>query len=186
MIRSFLLASALLVTSTFPAKAADWRMDAATSRLEFSATFERAAAPGVFREFDARIRIDVDKPAEGRLDVTIVVKSADMNSADVNNAISGPEWFDFARFPKAEFRSAEVRRVSGNRYVARGNLSLKGVQHPVEIPFNWTETGNTARLDGEFVVKRGAFGIGTGEWAATNVIGADVTVRFNVRLRKGG
>jgi polyisoprenoid-binding protein YceI len=39
-------------------------------------------------------------------------------------------------------------------------------------------------MEGEFVVKRGAFGIGTGEWAATRVIGADVKIRFNVRLHK--
>ncbi|MBS0344742.1 MAG: YceI family protein, partial [Proteobacteria bacterium] len=38
--------------------------------------------------------------------------------------------------------------------------------------------------EGTFVVKRGAFGIGTGEWTATNVIGADVNVAFKVRLRK--
>jgi len=41
-------------------------------------------------------------------------------------------------------------------------------------------------MDGEFVVKRGAFGIGTGEWASTSVIGADVTIRFSVRMHKVG
>jgi polyisoprenoid-binding protein YceI len=65
-------------------------------------------------------------------------------------------------------------------------LSLKGVQQPVEVPFTWTETGEAARMEGEFNVKRGAFGIGTGEWATTSVIGADVKVKFSVRLRKGG
>jgi hypothetical protein len=41
-------------------------------------------------------------------------------------------------------------------------------------------------MEGEFTVKRGAFGIGTGEWAASDVIGADVKVKFRVTLRKGG
>jgi polyisoprenoid-binding protein YceI len=104
----------------------------------------------------------------------------------VNKAISGPEWFDYARFPQADFRATDIRRTDANRYVARGTLNLKGVQQPVEVPFTWTETGDVARLDGEFTVKRGAFGIGTGEWAATNVIGADVRLKFNVQLRKGG
>jgi hypothetical protein len=39
-------------------------------------------------------------------------------------------------------------------------------------------------MEGEFTVKRAAFGIGTGEWTATNVIGPDVKVKFRVRLRK--
>jgi polyisoprenoid-binding protein YceI len=156
------------------------------SRLEFVATFEKNAAPGVFKEFDTRLHFDADKPAEGRLDVTIAVKSADMNSADVNTAIAAAEWFDFAKFPRAEFHATEIRRTAAGRYVARGALHLKGVQQAVEVPFTWAETGDAAKMDGEFVVKRSAFGIGTGEWASTSVIGADVTIRFSVRLRKVG
>lgn len=179
------LAVAALVFAA-PAQATDWKMDTGQSRLEFVATFEKTAAPGVFKEFDTRLRFDADKPAEGRLDVTIIVKSADMASADINAAIAGAEWFDFARFPRAEFHAADIRRTAAGRYVARGSLGLKGVQQPVEVPFTWAETGDTARMDGEFVVERGAFGIGTGEWASTRVIGADVTVKFSVRLRKVG
>ena len=55
------------------------------------------------------MRFDADQPAQGRLDVTIVVTSADMNSADVNKAIGGAEWFDFARFPQAEFHATDIR-----------------------------------------------------------------------------
>lgn len=97
MIRPFALAASLLVAAALPAHAAEWRMEAADSRLEFAATFEMAAVPGVFWEFDARMRFEADKPAEGRLEVSIVVKSADMNSADVNKAIAGAEWFDYAQ-----------------------------------------------------------------------------------------
>lgn len=186
MICAVLLAVSLVFAAAHPAHAAKWKMDAAKSRLEFAAAFEGTAAPGVFREFDTRMRFDADKPAEGLLEVTIVVKSADMNSADVNKAISGPEWFDFARFPQANFRATDIRRTDTNRYIARGTLNLKGVQQPVEVPFTWAETGDVVRLDGDLIVKRGAFGIGTGEWAATNVIGADVRIKFNVQLRKGG
>ena len=186
MTRLFLLAAGLLAVAPYPAQAADWKMDAGTSRLEFAATFEKTAAPGVFREFDTRLRFDADKPADDRLDVIIVVKSADMNSAQVNKAISGAEWFDFARFPQAEFHATDIHRTDATRYMARGILSLKGVQQPVAVPFTWTETGDAARMDGEFTVKRGAFGIGTGEWAATSVIGPDVKVKFSVRLRKSG
>jgi len=41
-------------------------------------------------------------------------------------------------------------------------------------------------MEGELTVKRGAFGIGTGEWAAIDVIGADVKVKFKVKWRKAG
>jgi polyisoprenoid-binding protein YceI len=169
-----------------PARAADWKMDAAASLLEFTATFERTAAPGVFRQFDARLRFDADRPAQSSLEVTVAVTSADMRSADVNKAIGGAQWFDFARFPQAQFQSTDIRRLDATRYLARGILSLKGMQQPIEVPFTWTRNGEAARMEGELVVKRGPFGIGTGEWAATNVIGPDVKIRFDVRLRQGG
>jgi len=167
-----------------PALAADWKMDPAGSKLEFIATFEKAPVPGVFKEFDARLRFDPDKPAGGSLDVTIKVASAEMNIPDVNKEIRGKDWFDYAGFPQAEFHSADLRR-DGKRYVARGTLTLKGVKQPVEVPFTWTAAAGGAVMEGEFSVKRGAFGIGTGEWAAADVIGADVKVKFKVKLRKG-
>jgi len=175
-------ASLALVPSVVPAT--DWTMDAAASRLEFVATFEKSAAPGAFKDFDARLRLNPDRAGDNRLDVTIDVTTADMKSGDINKAIRGPEWFDVARFPKAEFHASDVRREEGDRYVARGTLNLKGLQQPVEVPFTWTEAADTATMKGEVAVKRSLFSIGTGEWATTNVIGADVVVRFNVRLRK--
>jgi len=186
MIRLFCLAAAVLqVAAACPAKAADWKIDAGASRLEFAATFEKSIAPGVFRKFDTRMRFDADKPAESRLDVAIDVKSADMNSAQVNKAIAGVEWFDIARFPQAAFHARDIHRIGASRYLARGVLSLKGVQQPVKVPFTWAEAGDTARMEGELTLKRGDFGIGTGEWANTTVIGADVKIKFRVRLRKG-
>ena len=186
MIARTLLAALLAAALIHPAAAAEWKMDAAGSRLEFAATFEKTPAPGVFKQFDTRLAFDGDAPAGGKLDVTIRVSSADMASADINKAIAGPEWFDFARHPQAAFQSSEIRRVDGNRYLARGTLTLKGAQRPVEVPFTWSAAGDAATLEGEFTVQRGPFNIGTGEWVTTNVIGPDVKVKFRVRLRKAG
>jgi len=180
-ILSLLWLCGLLLTGSAPA--ADWKMDPAGSKLEFIATFEKTPAPGVFKEFDARLRFDPDKPAGGSLDVSIKVTSADMNIPDVNKEIRGKDWFDYAGFPRAEFHSTDLRR-DGKRYVARGTLTLKGVKQPVEVPFTWTAAGSGAAMEGEFTLKRSAFGIGLGEWKATDTIGADVNVKFKVKLRK--
>ena len=165
--------------------AADWKMDPAASQLEFVATFEGAPAPGVFKDFDVQLKdFDPDKASAGRLDVNIRVASADLPSADINKAIAGKEWFDFARYPTAEFHASDIRPAPASRYLARGTLALKGVQQPVEVPFAWAASGDGATMEGQFAVKRAPFGIGTGEWLSTDVIGPDVTVKFRVRLRK--
>jgi polyisoprenoid-binding protein YceI len=180
-----MLTLAALFLAAGSALAADWRSVPAGSKLEITATFEKTPVPGEFKEFDARLKGFDPAKAGGSLDVVIKTASADMGVADVNREIRGKEWFDMTAHPQAEFRSAEVRR-DGKRYVARGTLSLKGAKHPVEVPFTWTPAGDGAVMEGEFTVKRGAFGIGTGEWAATDTIGADVKVRFKVRMARGG
>ena len=178
--------AALLLAAAGNATAADWRMDAAGSRLEFAATFEKTPAPGVFKEFDTRLAFDPDQPAGSRLDVTIKVPSADMANADINKAIAGPEWFDFTRHPQATFHATDFSRTGSGRYLAKGTLTLKGTQRPVEVPFTWNAIADSATMEGELTVQRSAFNIGTGEWIATNVIGPDVKIRFRVRLRKTG
>jgi polyisoprenoid-binding protein YceI len=172
-----------LCLAACPALAADWSMDPAGSKLEFVATFEKTPVPGVFKEFDARLRFDPDKPAGGRLDVTIKVASADMSVPDVNKEIRGKDWLDYAGFPQAEFHSTDLRR-DGSRYVARGTLTLKGVKQAVEVPFSWTGSAGGATMEGELTLKRGDFGIGLGEWKATDTIGGDVKVKFRVKLKK--
>ena len=188
MKRITLLAALFASAALHCAHAADWKMDPSDSRLEFAATFEKVPAPGVFKEFDTRLRFDAEKPASSRLDVSIKIASADMTSADINTAIAGPEWFDFARHPQAEFHATDIRRSPTNpkSYIARGTLTLKGVQQPVEVQFTWIAAAEGPIMEGGFTVKRGPFGIGTGEWTATDVIGPDVTVKFHVRLRKAG
>jgi len=182
---AWVLALGVLVSAQ--ALAADWRMDPAPSRLEFIATFEKTAAPGVFKEFDTRLAsFEPDKPEAAKLDVTVKVTSADMKNGDVNRAIRGPEWFDFARFPQAEFHAGDIRRVAPGRYLARGVLSLKGMKKDLEVPFTWRESANAATMEGELNVERLQFGIGTGEWADGKTIGLGVRVKFNVRLRKEG
>jgi polyisoprenoid-binding protein YceI len=182
-----LLGLALLLAGALQAaQAADWKMDPAGSRLEFIVIFEKTPAPGVFKEFDARLRLDPEKPAAGSLEVAVKVTSADMSIPDVNKEIRNKDWFDYAGFPQAEFRSTDLRRAEGNRYVARGTLTLKGVKQQIEVPFVLTEAAGGAVMEGELTLKRGAFGIGTGTWAATDVIGADVKVKFRVRLLKAG
>ncbi|MCC6378625.1 MAG: YceI family protein [Burkholderiales bacterium] len=179
-----MFAAGALVAAGWPSAggAADWKSDPAASRLEFVATFEGSAVPGTFRTFDARLRLDPERPGEGTLDVTVRLASADMGIADVNREIAGVAWFDYAAFPQASFRSSGLRRVTDGRYVAPGALTIKGVSRPLELPFAFAGSPRSAVIEGELSLERGAFGIGTGEWASTGVVGPDVRVRFKVKL----
>jgi polyisoprenoid-binding protein YceI len=184
--RGFLLVGLLLVCAAGITHAAEWRMDLAGSKLEYTATLQKTRASGIFKEFEMRARFDESRLADSRADVTVVVASADMIDAEVNKAIRGLDWLDSARFPQAEFHTSDIRRVGENSYLARGALTVKGVEQQIEVPFVWTNEADAATITGELTVKRAAFRIGLGEWASTDVVGPDVTVKFRVRLRRTG
>lgn len=186
MIRSFLCTLLLLPWLGVAEAAEEWKMVPADSRLQFIITYEKQAAPGVFKQFDTRLKFDAERPAASQLVVIVAIPSADMDSAEVNDGIRAPEWFDFAGFPQAEFRASDIRRTDAGRYVARGTLKLKGVQREVAVPFTWARSGDTATMEGDVTLNRLAFNVGTGEWAAGDVIGLDVKVKFKVKLRKAG
>ncbi len=187
MIRQRLLLALIpLLLHVSAASAADWILVPAASQLQFVATYQNQQVPGVFRRFDVHLSLDLSTPSSDRLDVSVFLESADMNSADINRTIAKPEWFHAARFPGAKFESTEIITDGENHFLAKGTLSLKGMQRKIVVPFSWRETGPSANMTGELVLNRADFGIGTGEWAAGDPIGLNVKVRFSVKLDKAG
>ena len=185
MIRARWLLSVLVVCAAAAAQAAEWRMDRTASRLEFQASYQGEPVPGVFREFETKLRLDPARPADGRLEVVVKLPSVDFGSAEINEAVREPEWFDFKRFGEASFVSSRIERVGPGRYVAHGTLALKGVKQSVVVPFEWQASGKSASMKGEVTLRRTAFGIGTGEWESGDLIGLDVKVLFDVKLHGG-
>lgn len=186
MIRRIRGLGLLLLFVAAGAAAAEWRMDPDASRLRFQASYQGEAAPGAFRRFDTRLTFDPDRPAEGRLQVRVALASFDMGSREIHEAVREPEWLDLGRFEAAEFVSTDIRRDGGDGFVAHGTLRVKGIERRVAVPFRWHAADGSARMTGAVTLDRGAFGIGTGEWAASDTIGLEVKVTFDVRLVSAG
>jgi len=164
--------------------AAEWVMDKETSRLEFVVHYEGTPIVGELRQFDTRLRFDPRHPRQGHLRVTVSVASADMNSADINSAIRGTAWLDVAQFPRGVFDSDRITRDKRNAYIARGTLSLKGVERAIAVPFAWQEGDGSATMTGHLDLERTVFRIGTGEWSDGSTIALEVEVRFDVHLKR--
>jgi len=64
--------------------------------------------------------------------------------------------------------------------VAHGKLSLRGVTKPLDLPFRLTIAGDKAKMSGDAGVDRIAFGVGQGEFAATDQIPGKVAVHVQL------
>lgn len=67
--------------------------------------------------------------------------------------------------------------------LADGNLTLRGVIKSVTLVVKFGPHGDTASLDVAAQLKRVDFGIGTGQWADTSMIGNGVSVHGHLLLK---
>jgi polyisoprenoid-binding protein YceI len=165
------------------ALADEWQMQG-KGELLFEATWEGETVPGRFHDFEVSVDTGDGGIAGASLTVTVNLESADMDDPDINEAIAGAEWFAVATHPVATFTSDSVEVTGEGGNLAAGHLELKGVRLPVSVPFSWSVSGDRAVMQGELVIDRTHFDVGSGEWATGETIGTGVTVRFDLVLER--
>ncbi len=183
-ILSLLVLIAGFITALSVQAATLWKIDHPRSRLGFVATWQESEFQGVFQKFHAQILFDEKNLEKSRFEVEVDVTSADTRSPDRDEAMARPEWFFYSRFPAAHFTTRSIRRLENNRYLAEGELLLKGITHPLALPFIWQQSGDTARMKGETVIQRTDFRIGEGEWSSGEMIGLDVKLTVELHLTR--
>lgn len=155
-----------------------------SSTLGFTATWGGAPVEGQFKRWKADILFSPDALEASRLTVTIDVGSVSTGDAQRDASLPTADWFDAAAHPQAVFKANSFTRTGENRYRARGTLQLRGVTAPVSLPFTLTIAGDNARANGMVTIDRTTFGVGQGDWAATDEIPAAVAVRFSIRATR--
>ncbi|MDW2982627.1 MAG: YceI family protein [Rhodanobacter sp.] len=174
---------ALLLALALPgaATAADYTVQPASSTLGFSNTFQGESFDGQFGQWTAAIRYDPANLAASKFDVEVTLASVKTGDSDRDTALPGADFFDVAKFPKAHFVTTGFRR-SGGKVIADGTLTLRGVSKPVSLEVAFKPQAGGATLDVAGTVKRLDFGVGTGDYADTSVIGGEVKVTAHLQL----
>lgn len=157
-----------------------WRVDAGQSRIGFVIKQMNVPVEGGFARFAGQAAFDPARPENGRFSVTVDTASIDSGSPEGDDEVRRPAWFDVKRYPAAGFTARQVRRTAEGRYLALGDLNIKGRVLPVEIPFSLTRQGAGWLAQGRAGIRRSSFGIGAGDW--NDVVADDAEIRFNLVL----
>jgi polyisoprenoid-binding protein YceI len=161
-----------------------WTVDKAASKLTFSSSVSGAAFTGVFRRWDAVIHFDPKDLAHSDVAATIDVTSAATGNGDRDAELPDEDWFWTSHFPRATFVAKGFRATAPGRYEAAGVLTIRGASRPLTLPFTLAITGGSAKMDAGVVLNRLAFGVGQGEWKATDTVPANVTVNVSLLARR--
>ena len=171
--------------------ATPWTIDTSHSAINFSIRHFFTPVNGLFDEYDAEVYFDPANLEGSSISVTIPVTSINTRNERRDGHLQSEDFFNAETWPSMQFVSSEVVAGEGeNEFIAKGELTIRDVTEPFELPFRllgvmdhpFQENMLVAGIVSEFQLLRNDFGVGTGDWAATAVVGDEVNVRLNLEL----
>jgi polyisoprenoid-binding protein YceI len=154
-----------------------WSADPVHSNVAFEVAYAGVNTfRGGFRDFAATA-------ADGVLAGSAKVASVDVKDEQLNGHLQTPDFFDAERFPEITFRATDLDR---------GELTIKGVTHPVELTASVSEPNvdpfgrERVGVKLEATIDRNAYGV---SWNAPNqgggnYLGDDVKLIAELALVK--
>lgn len=161
-----------------------WNIDHENSHIKFSATQYGQSFEGAFEKFDGEINFDPEDLQNSSVKIIIDIASIKTGSYDRDGQAISSDWFNVNEFPRAEFTANNFDDVSDGNYIAYGDILLRGVSMPVELPFSLNINEGEADMAAEIVLDRLDFGVGQGQWQSTDAIGNRVEVMIQVKANR--
>lgn len=162
-------------TSAIDDISGDYTLDVSHTHLGFSARHAMVTTVrGSFKTFEGTAHIDTANPANSKVSVSIDAASVETGNADRDAHLLSGDFFAHDAHPQITFESTSVS-FDGETWEVTGDLTVKGVTHPVTIPFE--QTGSAKDPYGNIRV---------GFEGATTISRSDWGLNFNAALETGG
>jgi polyisoprenoid-binding protein YceI len=116
-------------TTATPTFTGTWQLDPVHSTVAFEVGYMAGTFKGEFRELAALLTVEGER---ARLEGSAKVASIDVKDENLNAHLLSPDFFDVALHPELRF-TAEDFDLSNSVVEARGELTIKGVNRPVEV-----------------------------------------------------
>jgi cytochrome b561/polyisoprenoid-binding protein YceI len=160
-----------------------WKV-APQSTLSFDTAWSGQPIRGRFDRWTADVAFSPETLDRSHVRVTVDVASAGTGDGERDASLKSGDWLDADAHPKAVFTANRFEKTGAETYVAHGSLELRGVRRRVDLPFRLRTLGDTAHVTGRTTIQRSDFGVGRGEWTATDQIPAAVSIVVDLRAQR--
>ncbi len=165
--KKVLIASLMLVATSFAGLAQKYSIDKAHSKLGFSVVHMMISdVEGSFKITDASLTASKDDFSDASFSLTADVNSVNTDNERRDGHLKTPDFFDAAKFPTISFKSKSFTKVADRKYKLVGDLTMHGVTKAISLDatLNGTTTNRQGKKVAGFKVtgtlNRNAFGIG--------------------------
>lgn len=144
----------------------NWQLDPYHTQVEFSAKhLGMMTVRGHFADVSATGDIDPAKPEASSVQVTIRTDSIRTNHEGRDKDLRSANFLDVEQFPVITFASTAVESAGTDKYNLTGDLTIKGVTHPVTLAltrygeFNDPNMGHRIAYGATTQINRKEFGL---------------------------
>ena len=174
------------------ANAPKWTLDRAHSNLTFSIRHFFTPVVGKFKAYTVDLNFDPTNLASSSINVEVDVNSVDTENDSRDGHLKTADFFDSATYPKMTFKSSSIRKTGDNSFVAKGKLTIRNVTKDIEMPFTLLGVQDNPRnpnaqiagFESSFKLNRLDYGVGSGDYISTAVIGNELTVNIFLEVNR--
>ena len=172
--------------------AGSYALDASHSQVGFAVRHLMVSKTrGRFSDFAGTVEIG-ENPLESYVNVTIQTASIDTRDEQRDGHLRSGDFFEVEAHPTMTYASRVVRQDGKDRYIVDGDLTIKGVTHPVPLeltfeggatdPWGGVRIGFSARAE----VDREAFGLTWNQALETGgvLVGKKITIEIEAEAIK--
>lgn len=115
---------------------------------------------GTFGGLQADIKFKPNDLEGSSIEASVLSNTVNTDNESRDKHLKSEDYFDVIKYPKITLKSVSFKRKSGSNYTGNFNVTIRDRTKLIEVPFTYTESGNTAQLKGNFMILRTDFGIG--------------------------
>lgn len=194
-IKKFGFTVLITVLGVFTANAQNatmWKLDKSHTSVNFSINHFFSAVTGKFTSFDGNFQFDPNNLAGSKADFTISVSSVSTDDSKRDKHLQSGDFFDAKKYPNMTFKSTKIEKKSEKEFLVHGKLTIKDKTKDVILPMKITGEMEHPMMKGTIIlgvvidttINRNDFGVGTGDWAATMVVGDEVRIHIPMELNR--
>ena len=157
----------------------NWNADVANAKIMFSVSGPFGTVHGNFAGLKATIKFDGNDLQGSSISASVEANTVSTGIGLRNHDLKKEEWFNTDKYPLISFHSAKIEKNSTG-FKALGDLTIKGIAKPVEIPFSFSSKENTGLFKGQFQIKRQDFNLDN----SSKSVGDMITIMLEVPVKK--
>lgn len=137
-----LFALALLALSTSGLFAqTTWNVDPVHSNVRFTVShLVISEVEGSFKKFNGTLQSTQPDFSDAKVSFAVDVASISTDNDSRDTHLKGDDFFNAAQYPKMTFVSSSFRKLSGNQYELKGNLTIRNVTKPITFKVTYGGT----------------------------------------------